>query len=144
MRNISINDIIRKFDNRPPFFSETIDARFDSVNLSSTFTAMIKEAARCNYYSSDLFYDMQAINDKIENFNTNEDESYTPILVAMRKMGVDGNSFILSRVNDASARYEHAIIFPSEYFSIFIIEFHKDNEYSDLGYYKIEVRAYHI
>lgn len=147
-KEINVNTITEEIMGRFGFFEEKLEARITSngfgVNLSSVFTAMIKEAAKCNRYSSDLIYDIDGINSRLEHFDYEDEESYSPILVACRKDGVDGNNFILQRVTEASRNCEYAICFPKDYFSVFAITFGKQEEYADLGYLDIHVKGIHV
>ena len=69
-----------------------------SVNISDFFTRLIKDAARCNSYSSDVYYDLCAIDRAIKAFRPGQ--TFAPIFVGFRRHGVDGNSFVLCRVGD--------------------------------------------
>ena len=147
-REINYNTIAEEVNNRIGFFEEKLEARINSdgridVNMSSAFTAMIKEAAKCNRFSSDLIYDIQKVNERLEHFYPFEEESYSPILIACRKDGVDGNGFILPRVQDASRNCAYAICFPADYFSVFAVSF-KQSEDFDLGYVDIKVKGIHV
>lgn len=145
-RNINIPAIVHELVRYCAFYEETTGAYVGKngidINLSSAFTTMIKEAARCNRYSSDVIYDIQAINNRLETFNYNNENSYEPIVIAFRKDGVDGNGFILSRVSDASANAQYSIHFPKDYFSMFSLEFVKDDDYP--GYVNIKIRGVHV
>lgn len=68
-----------------------------SVNLSDMFSKFVKDAARCNGYNSDIFYDMILINDTMKQFKHGDEVD--PIWVGFRKLGVDGTNYILSRCN---------------------------------------------
>jgi hypothetical protein len=146
-REINVNTIAEEVMSRLGFFEEKIEARVTAngidVNLSSSFTAMIKEAAKCNRFSSDLVYDIQIINERLNFFDLYDEESYSPILIACRKDGVDGNGFILSRVENASQNCAFAICFPEHYFSVFAITFTKSEDF-DLGYVNIHVKGVHV
>ena len=39
-----------------------------SVNISDIFTRLIKDAVRCNSYSSDVYYDLQKIEETVRNY----------------------------------------------------------------------------
>ena len=129
------------------FFDKKLEGRASingiDINMSDVYSAMIKEAAKCNYYASDLIYDIEAINDRLKHFDIFDEDSYSPILVACRKSGVDGNSFILSRVENASRNCAYVICFPEEYFSVFAVTFEKSEDI-DLGYVKIHVKGVHV
>lgn len=66
------------------------------VNLSDIFTKLIKDAARCNSYSSDVYYDLQRIEETVRNYRNFAEVE--PIFIGFRRHGVDGNTFILSRI----------------------------------------------
>lgn len=73
-----------------------------SVNLSSMYTKLIRDAARCNSYSSDVFYDLKHIERRMKEFNPNEE--FEPIWIGFRKMGVDGTGYVLSRIDNDTSR----------------------------------------
>lgn len=68
------------------------------VNLSDIFTRLIKDAARCNSYSSDVYYDLRKIDEEVRAYRNGAE--FTPIFIGFRRHGVDGNTFILSRIED--------------------------------------------
>lgn len=91
-----------------------------SVNLSDMFTRLIKDAARCNSYSSDVFYSLSEIDENIRNYRNFAD--FEPIFVGFRRHGVDGNSFILHRIeHDPYAVHR-------EYFALYAVAI-KQNEH---------------
>lgn len=67
-----------------------------SVNLSGIFDTLIREAARCNAYAGDLFYDMAEINEKVRGYREGQD--FAPLFVGFRRYGVDGSMLISARV----------------------------------------------
>lgn len=67
-----------------------------SVNLSDMFTRLIRDAARCSSYSSDVFYSLTEIDNAVRNYRNFAE--FEPIFIGFRRHGVDGNSFILSRI----------------------------------------------
>ena len=108
-----------------------------SVNLSSFFTKLIKDAARCNDYSSDLFYDMREIYDTMKAFRATQSmHEFTPMFVGFRRHGVDGNSFILSRLHNDLRGNVYAL--GQEYFALYSINVVNDCE----GWYKVVIREY--
>ena len=148
-REITICTIAEEVINKQVcFFESRLEGRAGTngidINMSDVYSAMIKEAAKCNYYASDLIYDIEHIKDRLEHFDIFDEDSYMPILVACRKSGVDGNSYILSRTQEASRGCEYAICFPSDYFSVFAVTFAKSEEWSDLGYVDIYVKGIHV
>lgn len=68
-----------------------------SVNISDFFTRLIKDAARCNSYSSDIYYSLREIDEKVRSYRGIA--PFEPIFVGFRRHGVDGNTFILSRLD---------------------------------------------
>ena len=68
------------------------------VNLSDIFTRLIKDAARCNSYSSDVYYDLRKIDEEVHAYRNGAE--FTPIFIGFRRHGVDGNTFILSRIEE--------------------------------------------
>lgn len=94
-----------------------------SVNYSTLFCKLIKDAARCNNYQSDVFYTLKEIYDKVYNFCPEEHPKILePIWVGFRKMGVDSNNFIYCRISDNDFR----IALSREYFALYCIRFEKD------------------
>ena len=69
-----------------------------NLNMSDIFTKLIRDAARCNHYSSDVFYDMKIIESAMQDFDP--EKEFEPIWVGFRKLGVDSNGFILSRMDN--------------------------------------------
>lgn len=106
------------------------------INLSSEFTQLIKEAARCNRYSSDIIYDIGNVNDKLEAFNP--DDEMPIFAMGFRRDGVDGNTFILSRLNNNHGGSMYGLY--KEYFAIYFMEVVRDAEYSD--YFRVETVGY--
>ena len=106
-----------------------------SANLSSFFTKLIKDAARCNNYSSDIFYSLNTIYDAMKAFRPRQE--FTPIFVGFRRHGVDGNSFILSRLENDLRGNVYSL--GREYFALYSINVEKsDGE----GWYNVIIREY--
>ena len=105
------------------------------VNLFSEFTELIKQAARCNRYASDLIYDINSVNDAMETWTGEK----TLFAFGFRRDGVDGNSFVLSRVNNECKNiYDiHKL-----YFAIYFIEVKEDKDY--FSFYKVETNGYYL
>ena len=133
----SIKDIMEYLNGSPKVYNFHTFASTNCVgkldpNMSSEFSAMIKEAARCNAYASDLLYDIEAIKEMVTSVNPmdfpddrSNDENFPVVGVGMRKMGVDGNSFILSRCNGECYNIY------KEYFFMFFVTFGR-SEYGSL------------
>ena len=106
---------------------------FNHVDM---FSRLIKDAARCNEYNSDIYYDMQHIEDRMQDFNP--DEEFEPIWIGFRKMGVDCTAFILSRC-------EHENVYgslSSNYFALYSINV--DLEETFPGFYDVVLSEYVI
>jgi len=70
-----------------------------NINMSSIYSLLIKEAARCDHYASDVVLDIESIEEKLKAAQTSWD-----YYVGFRDMGVDGPSFVkirLEKANDA-------------------------------------------
>lgn len=70
----------------------TEKAQLGNLNLSSIFSELITAAAVCEYYASDLFYDLKAIEKAIENAEN------AIFYIGFRNLGVDGKNFVKSRL----------------------------------------------
>ena len=108
-----------------------------SVNISDFFTRLIRDAARCNSYSSDVYYDLCAIDKAIKEYRIGRE--FTPIFVGFRRHGVDGNSFILSRIEgDPYAVHR-------EYFALYSVMVVPDTDPEGkeiFGWYKVLFNEY--
>lgn len=72
------------------------DGIYNNINYSDIFTELIKTAGEvCEHYASDLFYDLKAVDNYIENLT--DEENTNTRLIAFRKFGVDGDTFIQAR-----------------------------------------------
>lgn len=101
------------------------------VNMSTIYTKLIKDAARCNAFSSDLLYDIQTFEDRLKTCEPGA------IYLGFRKMGVDGENFIVSRCNNGASVY-------SEYFALYKLELCPDEENTGLGYWKVILTEYAV
>ena len=70
------------------------------INVSDIFCPLIKDAARCNEYGSDVFYDMKLIDASLRNYDP--EEGMEPIWVGFRRCGVDSTSYVLCRAESKS------------------------------------------
>lgn len=85
--------------------------KFD-INHSSIFSELIQAAGMgCERFASDLIYDIKAILDTIER---QENETY---YLGIRTDGVDGKSYISSRLDRKSCNYE-----PNAYIKLYRLE----------------------
>ena len=137
----NIRDIMNYFGNNRPDFEMETTAQFVhgsglEANLSSEFSQLIKEAARCNYYNSDIVYDIQRIQHTMEAFNPGNDGDLPVVAMGFRKMGVDGNEFIMSRLEgDCYNAYK-------EYFAIYFVEVKRHDKYND--WWKVITKGYRV
>ena len=92
-----------------------------SCNMSAIYSEFIKQAARCNRYNSDVIYDIQTINAAMEVWTGEK----TLFAIGFRRDGVDGNSFIQSRLeNDCRNVWDiHKC-----YFALYFVEIQADPE----------------
>lgn len=92
-----------------------------SCNMSAIYSEFIKQAARCNRYNSDVIYDIQTINDAMETWTGEK----TLFAIGFRRDGVDGNSYIQSRLeNDCRNVWD----IYKYYFALYFVEVEDDPE----------------
>lgn len=72
-----------------------------SINYSGILSFLIKEAAKCEHYASDLFISWESVMEKIQ---CGESFSY---FFGFRRMGVDHESFIRSRCESLGGALEY-------------------------------------
>lgn len=120
-----------------PSKTETLTAQIladrMSVNLSTFFTTLIKDAARCNSYSSDIYYDLREIDENVHAYRGTEE--FTPLFIGFRRHGVDGSSIVLSRINCAN---DNVYIVHNEYFALYSVNVERDGE----GWAKVIINEY--
>ena len=132
------------FDNITPSNTEKYFAQLladgMSVNLSSMYTKLIRDAARCNSYSSDVFYDLKHIERRMKEFNPNEE--FEPIWIGFRKMGVDGTAYVLSRIDNDKPResWLKTYTLSNNYFALYSITV----ENRDHDFYDIVLNEYYV
>lgn len=68
-----------------------------NINTSTIYTMLIKEAAKCEYYASDIVYDIDRINRTLKDDNFLSDNKPIVFYFGFRSHGVDHESFIESR-----------------------------------------------
>jgi len=69
-----------------------------SCNLSDFYTKLIKDAARCNRYSSDIVFDINEINEKLKTYRNGRE--FEPVWIGFRRHGVDGTSYVVSAITE--------------------------------------------
>lgn len=91
-----------------------------SINMSSIYTALIKEAAKCDNYASDVLYDIKHVEEELyENM-----KETSRVFFGFRDMGVDHNDYIKWHIEDDDLK--------ETYRTICIIEI-KKNVYEQYG-----------
>lgn len=100
--------------------------RIDVLNLSSIFTELIKESAKCKGYASDIVYDIYDIMKSVENRTLKSEVKY----FGFRDYGVDYETFILLRTNEHFEGYR----------DIWKMVIERDeDDYVDVALYSLEV-----
>ena len=95
------------------------NGRFE-INYSSILTKLIQTAGRiCKYYASDLFIDWNAIEREL----TNAEYEGGKFLFGFRESGVDGNAFVLSRLNNYGVKQME-----SDIVELYMVEIEVDRE----------------
>ncbi len=105
-----------------------------NVNLSTMFSRFVKDAARCNGYNSDIFYDMKYIEKRMKEFNP--EEEFEPIWVGFRKLGVDGTDYIIARCTDSNINSD----LYSNYFALYSVSVEDRGE----GFYDVILNEYAV
>lgn len=98
---------------------------------SGMFTQLIREAARCNDYSSDVVYDLNDISEKFRTFDPKH--GFDTKYIAFRKLGVDSESFIRCKIKRGTSLY-------NEYFAFYTIDVLPDEG----NYYNVVFREYSV
>lgn len=105
-----------------------------SVNLSDMFSRFVKDAARCNGYNSDIYYDMKHIDEAMHEFDP--DKEFEPIWVAFRKLGVDGTAYVLCRAEENNL-YSSIC---DNYFALYCVTV----EHNSYDFYSVVLREYPV
>ena len=127
---------IELYEKLKPTFQTSAQLLPDGLtgNLSDMFSRFVRDAARCNAFNSDIYYDMRIIDDAMHSFNP--DEEFEPIWVGFRKLGVDSTSFILSRIEDNNLY----VSLCHNYFALYCVTVEKEDE----GWYNIILSEYSV
>lgn len=101
-----------------------------NINISSIIDTVITNAGRfCERYASDILFDLNTLNDIIENYDPTSPAEHI-ICFGIRKNGVDGNSFLESRIKNDFRNNPYRI---SEYYrKILAVHVFFDEENSEL------------
>lgn len=105
LENFKVNDYAWKIIDAEGRWTKYDGGKFD-INYSSILTKLIQEAGRyCESHASDLFIDWATIDAHLRK----ADFTGGVFLFGFRKLGVDGNTYILSRYNNDGryAEYEY-------------------------------------
>lgn len=88
-----------------------------NINYSDIFTELIQAAGMtCEYYASDLYYTLTAIEKVVQNFENDV------LYIGIRDSGVDGNTFIKSRLENSSTYGTN------NYIKMYRLEIKSDND----------------
>ena len=98
-----------------------------NVNYSSILSVLIKEAAKCEFYSSDLFIYWIDIEKSLHEMKEGDKKYYT---FGFRNNGVDGNTFVNARIRCKQ-----------QYFSIYVLTMEVVDKRSD-GILEMEMILY--
>lgn len=91
------------------YYSPSLGKKTTNLNFSDIFSELIQAAGMgCEYYASDLFYDLLEIRNAMENFESRV------FFIGIRSSGVDGNNFIKSRLKDNPYTYEYIKLYRLE------------------------------
>lgn len=106
------------------YYRISLNARGNDFNISDLFTDLIKDAARCNRFSSDLYYDLCEISGSLNAYVADDD--WDPVFIGFRRDGVDGTGLVLARAeekaNDMRSRGFKSTFIPDCYFALYAIE----------------------
>lgn len=102
--------------------------RLQCLNMSTIFTELIKQAARCESYSSDICYEIQEIMNGISGITPpetilGENGEGKTYMFGFRNMGVDHDNFIKSRL-DGSPYCDVRLL----YRRIYLLRFEPDHD----------------
>lgn len=105
----------------------------NNINLSSIETILIQNAGRfCEFYASDVLYDIQAMHEFTKDVKTNDEQIF---IFAMRNSGIDGCSFLTSRIEDTTSRTDFYKLIHDYYRKILAVKITKKD-----GYIKAEIK----
>lgn len=84
-------------------------------NTNDLYSTLIKEAARCNSFNSDILYDINILEAR---FHTYSGKEFDPIFIGFRKLGVDGTEYAILRLKEYNNPSEGLL---SEYFAFYSV-----------------------
>lgn len=90
-------DATGSWSNKNPYFYGISSEGKFGINYSGILTLLIQTAGKiCKHYASDLFITWSSLEEKLSNVEYEGGK----ILFGFREMGVDSNTFVLSRLNN--------------------------------------------
>jgi len=101
----------------------TQNNRYDLLNLSDFYTQLIKEAARCESYSSDVLYTIDEIKARLA---ANEEGHF---VLAFYMNGVDHEEYYLQRKKT-----------PYYYFAVYSVDIQRDTRPGFADYLTVEMK----
>ena len=102
-------------------------------NTSDLYSTLIKEAARCNCFNSDVVYDIEFIESR---FHVYSGKEFEPLFIGFRKLGVDGTDYSILRLKEYDNPREGLL---KEYFAFYSITLELAN-YE--GFYNVILTKY--
>ena len=95
---------------------DTIHGQPNAINLSSIYTLLIKEAGKCEAYSSDILIDIDSIKESIKQFDGDTKIHY----IGFRNHGTDRESFIACRKESEYRKVYMITIEPYERYANYV------------------------
>ena len=101
MENVTMGTVLKTaegqwINNNPYFSGVSTDGRYD-INYSDILTFLIQKAGTiCKHYASDLFISWESVMRELDHSEIERDK----FLFGFREMGVDHNTWVLSRYNN--------------------------------------------
>ena len=129
------------FEAIEPNKTEKFGAQLNNARLSfwrpGIFNPLIKDAARCTSFQSDVYYDLKEIEDRVNNFNPRN--KFEPIWIGFRRHGVDHTEYVLHKCGDD----DHvSSVLHREYFALYSVTVEPDEEYE--GFYNVYLNEYYM
>ena len=103
-------------------------------NTADMFSKLIKDAARCNRFNSDVYFDLKYIEERLKEYNP--EEEFEPIWLGFRKNGIDSTAFVLCKC-DNEITYGNLT---SNYFALYVVTVEKKK--NDL--YDVILNEYYV
>lgn len=91
-------------------------------NPSEFYTKLIRDAARCNRFSSDVVFSIDEIREAFREYKSGKE--FEPIWIGFRRHGVDHADFIMSKIACSSKGID---VLEDEYFALYSIDVESDD-----------------